>query len=144
MTTLTKSSLLPDVPSFFSDVWDEDLWPTRMFGNQYRLPAANVIEHDNDFMVELAVPGMNKKDFKIDIENGNLKISSEKKFEKEEKEEDYTRKEFSYNSFMRTFSLPETVDADKIKANYVDGILKLTLPKKEIAKKTAKRKIAIS
>lgn len=143
MTTLTKPSLFSEAPSFFSDLWNDDLWTTRYFGNQQKMPAANVIENENDFTIEVAVPGMKKKDFKIDVENGNLKISSEKKEELKEEKENYTRQEFSYSSFARTFSLPETVAADKIKANYEDGILKLILPKKEEAKKQPKRKISI-
>lgn len=142
MTSLTKPSLIADMPSIFSDFWDDDMWSSR-FGNQQKMPPANVKENDEDFTIELAVPGMTKKDFDISVDNNILKISSEKKIEKEEKKENYTRKEFSYSSFARSFSLPENVNADKIKAAYQDGILKLMLPKKEPIKKQSKRLISV-
>ncbi len=144
MTTLTKKpSLLPDVPSFMSDFWDDDIWTNRFFGTQQKLPAANIIEREKEFTVELAIPGMTKKDFKINVENGTLKVSCEKRDENLEKKEAYTRKEFSYSSFARTFTLPETVNTEKINAHYEDGILKFTLPKKEMVGKQTKRLITV-
>ena len=98
------------------------------------IPAVNIKESDKDFEVEVAVPGMNKKDFKIEVENNMLVISSEKKEEKseEDKEGKYTRKEFSYQSFQRSFTLPmDIIDDKKIEAKYKDGILTITIPKKE-------------
>lgn len=142
MTSLTKPSLIADVPGIFSDFWDDDFWSSR-FSNQQKMPLANVKESDEDFSIELAVPGMTKKDFDISVDNNILKITSEKKMEKEEKEENYTRREFSYSSFARSFSLPENINADKIKATYEDGILKLKLPKRDPAKKQNKRLISV-
>ena len=87
--------------------------------------AVNIKENDKEFIVELAAPGMNKKDFHIDIDNKMLEIKVEREEEKVEKETDYTRKEYDYSSFYRAFDLPENVKEDKIKAEYNNGILKV-------------------
>lgn len=92
----------------------------------------------------MAAPGLKKSDFKLDLNNQVLSISTEKKEEHEEKEENYTRKEFGYTSFKRTFTLPDTVDDEKITANYQDGVLNILLPKKEEAKQKTARSIEIS
>jgi len=107
-------------------------------------PAVNVIENSDNFRIELAAPGMKKEDFKIRVDGNLLEISAERKEEKEEKEENYTRREFSQSSFSRTFTLPDTINADKIGADYRDGLLKLTLPKKDEAKKREPKQIPIS
>jgi HSP20 family protein len=109
------------------------------------LPAVNIKEGKDDFQIEVAAPGMEKKDFKIDLENDQLTISSERKNEKEEKDDSYTRREFSYQSFSRTFTLPEhLVDGEKISAKYADGILRIIVPKKEEAKPKPPRTIKIA
>jgi HSP20 family protein len=108
------------------------------------VPATNIVENENSFDLELAIPGMDKEDFKIDIENNTLTISSEKQEEKEEKEKNYTRKEFVYGSFSRSFVLPKSIDADMIKAEYKNGVLYLNLPKKEEEKLQVKRQIPIN
>lgn len=118
--------------SVFSDLFDDDNFFEGNFINQ-AVPAVNVKEGDDNFEIELAVPGMQKDDFKIDVENGVLSISSEKEESKEEEVENYSRKEFSYSSFKRAFTLPENVDNDNIKAKYKDGVLGITLKKKEVA-----------
>lgn len=108
------------------------------------MPAMNVKEHDKDFEIEFAAPGFSKKDFDVSIEGDMLHVCGEKSMEKEEKEDNYTRKEFSYNSFKRSLKLPESVNTDKkVKASYNDGILKLNLLKKEESKTTPKKKIEI-
>lgn len=108
------------------------------------MPAMNVKEHDKDFEIEFAAPGFSKKDFDVSIEGDVLHVCGEKSMEKEEKDDNYTRKEFSYNSFKRSLKLPESVNADKkVKASYNDGILKLNLLKKEESKTTPKKKIEI-
>ncbi|MFC2109590.1 Hsp20/alpha crystallin family protein, partial [Bacteroidota bacterium] len=89
------------------------------------------------------VPGLKKSDFQLNLDNQILSISTEKKKEEEHKDENYTRREFGYSSFKRTFTLPESVDDDKIGANYKDGILKIILPKKEEAKQKPARSIDI-
>lgn len=144
MTLLTIPSVIPGRSSIFNDPFDEFQFPsferTSSFG---QLPSANVIEGEKEFKIELAAPGMKKDEFKVEINNGQLTISSEKKDEKEEKGKNYTRQEFSYRSFTRSFLLPENVNAEKINAKYDDGILKLTLPKKEGTKKLGKKTVAI-
>lgn len=109
------------------------------------LPAVNIRETGDTFEVEMAAPGMSKKDFRIELENNLLTISSEKKSESEKKEgERFTKKEFSYQSFSRSFTLPrEVVDDDKINARYDNGVLYLTIPKKEEAKPRPPKVISI-
>jgi HSP20 family protein len=148
MTLIRSNSFLPTVPSFFDDFFTRDLfdWGTRnnSFTNT-TLPSVNIIENNDSFMVEMAAPGMEKNDFEIELENDMLTISSEKEFEKELKEGDqYTRKEFSYQSFRRTFHLPKSVvDISRINAKYDNGILNVFIPKKEEAKALPPRKIEI-
>jgi HSP20 family protein len=109
------------------------------------IPPVNVKETDKAFTVELVAPGLNKEDFSIEVNNGLLTISSEIKTEKTEQEEGkFTRREFTQTSFKRSFTLPETVDEEAINAAYTNGILQLTLPKKEEALPKAKRAIEIS
>ena len=94
-------------------------------------PAVNIQEDEKQFKLEVAVPGMKKDDFKINLDNQVLTISKEEKEQKEEKKDNYTRREFVYNSFSRSFRLPKTILVDKIKADYKDGILMISLPKDE-------------
>ena len=112
--------------------------------NRGDTPAVNIQEDDKQFTLEMAVPGFNKSDFVIDLENETLSISTEIKTEESETKDDYTRKEFGYASFKRSFILPDTVDGDKIEAAYTDGILSLTIPKREEAKPKPARSIEIS
>ena len=114
------------------------------FNRGITLPKVNIKESVDAYTLDMAVPGFKKSDFVIDVENENLTISAEIKSEEEETKEDYTRKEFGYASFKRTFILPETVEEDKIKAAYTDGILSLNIPKKEEAKPKPARTIKIS
>lgn len=108
------------------------------------LPSVNIKENDEEFEVEVAAPGLEKKDFNIEIKNNMLTISSEKKSESKQKEgEQYTRQEFSYQSFCRSFTLPNSVDIEKIEAKYIDGILNILIPKKEEAKPKPAKKITI-
>lgn len=107
-------------------------------------PSVNITDNKEDYKIELAAPGYGKDDFKIEEEDGILTISSEKKAEKEEEKNNYRRKEFSYQSFSRSFQLPENALPDKINANYTNGILTLTLPKKEVITAKAKKEILIS
>ena len=104
------------------------------------MPAVNIMETKDEFNVSLAVPGMKKEDFKIDLDGNMLTISCEKEEKKEQKEAKYTRKEYNYSSFSRSFTLPEGVNREKIDAHYEDGILKMTLPKKEEVKKLTSSK----
>ncbi|MDP3462102.1 MAG: Hsp20/alpha crystallin family protein [Bacteroidales bacterium] len=111
---------------------------------QGMVPSVNIRESEEGFMLDLAAPGLKKEDFKVNLDNNVLTISSEQKNENEEKSEKYTRKEFFYSSFSRSFTLPKTIDLDKIKAGYNNGILSLSLPKREDAKVAVNREIAIA
>lgn len=148
MSTLVKASeLFPS--SFFSDFFAKDFfdWNDKNFSDMgSTLPSVNVKETDTEFKIEMAAPGLKKSDFKIELNNGVLSISSEKKEEKEEKndKEKYTRKEYSYKSFCRTFRLPEIASDEKIDANYNDGILHISIAKKQIASPKDSKKIAVN
>ena len=150
--TLVKrtNNLFPRIPSFFDDFLGRDLSDWLSTTSPYRedsFPAANIRETDKDYTVELAAPGMDKKDFNIEFENDLLTISSEKKNELEKKDEkgDYFRKEFNYQSFKRSFRVPEDmVNINKIQANYQDGILIIQLPKMEHKATKPIRQIKIS
>ncbi|MDE1207925.1 Hsp20/alpha crystallin family protein [Tenacibaculum larymnensis] len=122
----------------------DDFFNTNFFEEDSLMPAMNVKEQDDNFEIEFAAPGFSKKDFEITIDNNVLNVCGEKKHEVEEKEEDFTRKEFSYNSFKRSLSLPESINTDQdIKASYENGILKLNLHKKEGTKQKPKKIIEI-
>ena len=110
----------------------------------FTLPTVNVKETGKDYLVELAAPGLERKDFKVEIDNNLLSISVDKEEEKKEEGKDFTRQEFSFRSFRRSFELPENSKPDKIDAKYVDGILKLVIPKKEITAEKPKKEIAVS
>ncbi|MNS18971.1 18 kDa heat shock protein [compost metagenome] len=151
MKTLVKTnSLFPMTPvntlldDFFSrDIFD---WTDKNFSAMgSNLPSVNLKETDKKIEVELAAPGMKKEDFKVEIDNNMLMISSEKEEEKEEKrkKDNYIRKEFNYQSFFRSFSLPEYVDENKVEANYKDGILHIDIAKKEGSNKKIAKKIDI-
>lgn len=115
------------------------------FNLEKSLPAMNVKERNGDFEIELAVPGFNKEDFEITMENDILEVSAQKSREEVDEEEDYTRKEFNFNSFKRTMQLPNTVDSTKdVKATYKNGILKLNILKREETKGKPKRMIKVA
>lgn len=117
---------------------------TSNFNTGMTLPKVNIKETGDAYDVEMAVPGLKKSDFHIDLDNHVLSISTEMKEENEQKEENYTRREFGYSSFKRTFTLPDSVDDSKIDAKYEDGILNIHLPKREEAKQKPARTIIIS
>ena len=130
------------LPSLVSDFWGENLFPG--FEQDWSLtPAVNIIENDQEFKIELAAPGLDKGDFKVNVEKNILEISAEKKDEKETRNKKYLRKEFSYSEFRRTFSLPSSVDTDKIVATHKDGVLAVEIPKKDEEKINPKKQIAI-
>lgn len=128
----------------FPTIWDEFIKPWNdWFSNGSSIarlqtvPAVNIIDNKDQYQLSLAAPGLKKSDFNIDIDGNMLTISSEKEDTKEEKDSRHTRKEYSYSSFSRSFTIPEEVAKEKIEATYDNGLLKLTLPKKEEAKKSA-------
>jgi HSP20 family protein len=132
---------VPYINEMFNDLFDG------MLTSDFRrtsTPAVNILEDDDNFKLEVAAPGLTKEDFKINVDNDMLSLSAEKKNETNEKNSRYTRKEFSYVSFKRSFTLPELVDAENIKAVYENGVMTLTLPKREEAKPKPAREITIS
>ena len=119
-------------PSTWEDFFNNDLFNFPAALSRGRtIPAVNISENDKDFIVEVAAPGMKKSDFNINLERNVLSISTEMKNETKEEGKQFTRKEFSYQSFQRSFTLPESVDQDKIEAKYEDGVLRIILHKKE-------------
>ena len=133
------------LPSLLEDIFEENNIQRR-FTNLNSLPAVNIEEKEDKYILEMAAPGKSKKDFNIELDNDLLMISSEIKEENqtEDKERNFTRREFSYESFKRSFTLPETIDTTKIKAAYKNGVLSLDLPKREEAKTQPKRMIDIN
>jgi len=137
----------PYLPSSLLDrFWDNDMMDrasSNYSDTNTSLPAVNIKETDDDFMIEVAAPGMKKDDFSINYDNGRLTISSEKK--EETVDEKYNRREFSYQSFCRSFEVADNViDNQKISAKYKDGILYITLPKREEIKPKPAKQISIS
>jgi len=131
------------VNPWFSDVFDSLISDSRLndrFVN--KTPAVNIAETENEFHIELAVPGLKKEDFKISLDKNLLSVSAEKKTENVDESKKYSKREYSYNSFVRSFTLPETADAAKVDAEYTDGVLKLSVAKKEEAK-VQSREIAV-
>lgn len=132
--------------SFFDDFLTRDLFDWSGWTNEANMvPRANILETDDDFRVELAAPGYTKKDFQVELDNEMLTIQSQMTEDSEEStHNNYTRREFGFRAFRRSFHLPNTVEADKIEATYQDGILRLVIPKKEEARKKPVKTIAIS
>jgi HSP20 family protein len=147
--TLIKTNIqrTPSFRSILTDLFDMD----RLVDNDFiskavfsEVPAANIKEEADKYELDLAVPGLAKEDFKINVENNVLEIACEHKDERTIERKNFTRKEFNYNSFSRSFILPESVNADAIQADYKEGLLKLTLPKKEETKTNGKKEIKLS
>ena len=147
--TLVKATdrSFPTFPSFFDNFFSRDLmdWNNSNFSStNSTLPAVNIREDEESFVIEVAAPGLVKDNFKVNFDRNRLVISSEQKEEKNENNKKYSRREFSYQSFERSFSLPDgTVDGDKISAKYTDGILVVNLPKREEIKPKPAREIEI-
>jgi HSP20 family protein len=135
------------VPSIWEDLFDRDWVSARNVARtSVSVPAVNIRETEDGFNVEMAVPGMKKEDFKVDLDQNLLTISAEEKSENSDKDTNgkYTRREFNYRSFKRVFTLPETANADKIHASYEDGVLAISIPKKEEAKPKPAKMIEIA
>jgi HSP20 family protein len=148
MSLIRRDDNLSTMP-FFNDFITKDLWNWGLSNNSTTnttIPAVNIRETNENFEVEMAAPGMNKEDFRINLDNNVLTISSEKQNRNEEKDgEKYSRREFSYESFQRTFHLSkDVVDYENIQAKYENGVLRLLIPKKEEAKQKPPRTIQIS
>ena len=130
-------------PALMNEIFRPD-WFGGTHNETTAMPAVNIKENEENFELELFVPGRNKDELIIEIDNSVLTVSSETKKEEEESKENFTRREFTLSSFKRAFTLPETVATDKIEATYIDGVLKFNLPKKEEALPKPKRKIELS
>ena len=130
------------LPTLVSDFWGEDLFPG--FEKSWSLtPAVNIIEGEKDFKVEVAAPGLCKDNFRVHVEKNVLEISGEKTDEQETQDKKYLRKEFSYSEFSRTFSLPSSVDVEKINATHKDGVLTVEIPKRDEAIVKPRKQISI-
>lgn len=127
-------------PTYLNNLFNEYNVPAYK-GN---VPAINVIENKEGFSIEVAAPGLEKSDFKLNLENNQLTISAQKEDNKEGEATKYSRREFKYNSFQRTFTIPNTVNGEQIVASYEAGILYVSLPKREEAKEKPARKIEIA
>lgn len=142
MIPVLRRRTLPDLfDEFFGKDYSNNFFDAEAENN---LPAVNIIEEKANFIIEVAAPGLNKKDFKIDLDHNVLTISSEHKDEKKEENKSYRRREFSYTSFKRSFTLPETAESENIQAKHNNGVLKIEIPKKEGAKEKPPRQIDIS
>lgn len=120
------------LPNVFNDFFNDDFYSSVLGRRQAASPAVNVVDTENGFRIEVGAPGIAKEDFKIDINKDNvLTISAEKKMEKEDKNERYLRKEFGYSQFKQTLLLPDEIDKDAIAASYENGVLSVSIPKKE-------------
>ena len=140
MSLVRRNNLM--FPSFMDEFFKPDWFGgTEKFEN--RIPAVNIKENETGFELELAIPGQKKEDFNVEIDENVMTISMETKSEDQTSDENYTRKEFSYQSFKRAFTLPETIDEDKIEASYTDGILKFKLPKRDEVLPKPKKTIEI-
>ena len=146
MQTQTLAKAAKKMPSVFDEFfkpWNEGFDTNGIWSRAMNIPAVNITEHKNEYRVSLAVPGLKKDDFNIAVEGNMLTISSEKEENKEEKDERFTRKEYNYSSFSRSFTLPEQINREKIEAKYEDGVLKLSLPSKAQAKMPSAKQIAV-
>ncbi|GAA4756310.1 Hsp20/alpha crystallin family protein [Flavisolibacter ginsenosidimutans] len=141
---ITRSSSVPSIFDDFFKPWNQWFDDGGLINRVSNLPAVNIKENGNHYTVSLAAPAMKKEDFKIDVDGNMLTISSEKEESTEDKGERYTRKEYSYSSFSRSFTVPGDVKLEAIDARYENGELKITLPRKEDTKKaTATKRIAV-
>lgn len=131
------------IPEWATELFNKDVFDFAGGRSLANVPAANISESDNEFKIEMAAPGLDKGDLEINVENDVLTISSRKEAQKEEKDENYMRKEFSFQSFSRSFVLPTMADADNIKATQENGIISINIPKKEEARKKPVKQISI-
>lgn len=145
-STNSNGLTFPTWSSWVDEVFNRDL--PSVFNSNFNagltLPKVNIRETKDAYFVDMAVPGLKKSDFNIELDNQLLSISTEIQENQESEGEDFTRREFGYSSFKRSFSLPETVKEDTIKAEYKDGVLRIHLPKKEEAIQKPSRTIKIS
>ncbi|WP_138993141.1 Hsp20/alpha crystallin family protein [Larkinella sp. C7] len=137
-----KPALRNSLLTTFSNLFDDDFFSRSLFREQ-TFPAVNVREEADHYKLEVVAPGLKKEDFKLALNDGTLTISAENQTESEEKQDSYRRKEYSYQSFSRTFDLPDGIESDSVQANYTDGVLKIDLKKKALKPKAEPKLIPI-
>lgn len=139
MNTIMKRN--PDLlGGLMESLWKDSDWLRPEFNSKFSMPAVNIRNNENEFEVELAAPGLKKEDFNIEVEENVLKLSVNKSSENVEEKDNFSRKEFNYFNFQRSFNLPKNlIDIENVQANYVDGILKVSLPKQKEMKESVKR-----
>ncbi|HCS21737.1 MAG TPA: hypothetical protein DIW47_14460 [Bacteroidetes bacterium] len=145
-TGLSRRNFLPDWSRDFFDTdnfFDGDLERLPFFKNRHGLPSVNITENENEFLIDMAVPGRERKDFQIEVDDHTLSIRSEKEEEKEAKKKNYLRREYFHSSFERTFTLPENCNSEHVEAKYENGILKIAIEKKTKAAAKAPKTIKI-
>lgn len=142
-TLMKANDLFPaslnDLFKPWNEWFDDANWNKPMLS-----PAVNISENDKEYNMTVAAPGLKKDDFRIDVEDNMLTVSAQQQENKEEKDKTYTRKEYSYSSFSRSFNLPEEVNKEQIEASYTDGVLTVCLPKKESTIKTNTKSIKVN
>lgn len=144
MTLVRRFNQMPDIANIFDDFFGGEFYTNPAVNSRSFVPAVNVKENENEYIIEVAAPGMNKDDFKVEVNNNVLSISCEREEKKEENEKGYTRREFGYTNFKRSFTIPRhEVDESKIDAVYQNGILQLKLSKREEVKPKPARMIEI-
>lgn len=147
MSLIKRNAQFPVFPALFDDLFSRDLFNrgnSNFSSTGTTLPSVNIRESADSFEVDVAAPGMDKKDFSVSLEGNRLTIAAQRQQQEDDNDEGYCSREFSYQSFQRTFQLPkDVVDDEKIAARYENGLLLLTIPKKEEARKKAPRLIEI-
>ncbi len=136
-----RSLLSPSVDAWMDSFFDNG--PVELIQSSMAMPAVNIVENVNDYTLELAVPGRAKEDFKLEIESNTLRVSTESQTENESENKNYKRREYSYSSFARCFTLPDNINPDDVSAQYSEGILTIVVPKTEVNQED-KRIIAIT
>jgi HSP20 family protein len=126
-----NNTLLPGINDVFESIFNDSFFNDRMIA---RVPAVNISESDNNYHVELAAPGLKKEDFKLNLDRNQLTISVEQSSENADDRKNYSKREYSYRSFVRSFTLPDSADHGRIEASYTDGILRIDIAKREEAK----------
>jgi HSP20 family protein len=138
-----KRSDWPLGNSLVADLFDNDRFFGSLWLSGQNMPAVNIKESEKSYEVEVAAPGYEKNDFNISVDQGLLTVSAERREEKEKKEDNYTRREFGFSSFSRSFNLPTNTNEENINATYADGVLKLTIQKKEETNGSSRKQIFV-
>ena len=141
--SLVKRTDWPHGNSLLADLFDNDRFFASPWLSGRNMPAVNIKENERNYEVELALPGYDKKDFEISVDNGVLTVSGERSEETEKKEDNYTRREFGFSSFSRSFNLPTNINEENIDAKYADGVLKLTIAKRQESNGKSRKQISI-